>query len=149
GATTGAFNVADPRGMGEPHNGAMGVRPWDAPAGVVTANGRPATGQFSVADPRMEGLDYKQYGVRDWHDTTGAVINVKSPGQGGFSVADPRAGESGPRFNNVFRVVRWKDHSQAVTAGAGPSAGGQAVADPRLNWNEASAHGSKMAVQGW
>lgn len=148
GATTGAFNVADPRGLADPHNGSLGVRPWDEPAGVVTSNGRPASGQFSVADPRFEGLDYKQYGVRSWDETTGAVINVKAPGQGGFSVADPRHSGT-PHFNNVFRVVKWDNAAGAITAGHGPSSGGQCVADPRMNWNEQTAHGSKMAVQDW
>ncbi|SFV31216.1 Site-specific DNA-cytosine methylase [Devosia crocina] len=126
GATTGRFNIADPRGMAEPHNGSYGVESWDDSAGVVTANGRPASGRFSVADPRFEGLDYKQYGVRRWR----AVINVKAPGQGVFSVADPRYGE-GPHFSNVFRVVEWDKEAGAISAGQGPTSGGQAVADPR------------------
>lgn len=130
GATTGRFNVADPRGLADPHNGSYGVEGWNQSAGVVTANGRPASGRFSVADPRFEGLDYKQYGVRRWGETMGAVINVKAPGQGVFSVADPRYGEK-PHFSNVFRVVEWDEEAGAISAGQGPTSGGQAVADPR------------------
>lgn len=130
GATTGRFNVADPRGLADPHNGSYGVEGWDDSAGVVTSNGRPASGRFSVADPRFEGLDYKQYGVRRWGQTMGAVINVKAPGQGVFSVADPRYGEK-PHFSNVFRLVEWDREAGAISAGQGPTSGGQAVADPR------------------
>ncbi|XOK12650.1 DNA cytosine methyltransferase [Agrobacterium tumefaciens] len=122
------------------HNGAYGVHAWDDPAGVVTANGRPASGAFSVADPRFAsgGNEYGQYGVRDWADTSGAIINVKSPGQGSFSIADPRI-EGKPRFNNVFRIVPWTDRAPAV-AGPGGPAGGLAVADPRPANLEDKAH---------
>lgn len=114
-----------------PHNGAYGVREWTEPAGVVTSNGRPASGAFSVADPRFaaSGNEYSQYGVRRWTDTMGAVINVKSPGQGTFAVADP-AIPGKPRFNNVYRIVPWDTAAPAV-AGPGGPAGGLAVADPR------------------
>lgn len=127
----GRFSVADPREFGEPHNGSFGVREWGELSGAVTANGRPAAGSFSIADPRPpEGsLEYHQYGVREWDEPSGAVINVKSPGQGTFSVADPRMGGK-PRFNNVYRIVPWTEASPAV-AGPGGPAGGLAVADPR------------------
>jgi site-specific DNA-cytosine methylase len=115
----------------EPHNGAYGVKTWAEPAGVVTSNGRPAAGAFSVADPRFAsgGNEYSQYGVREWDKPTGAVINVKSPGQGTFAVADPTI-PGKPRFNNVYRIVPWNSAAPAV-AGPGGPAGGLAVADPR------------------
>ncbi|MCR6673262.1 DNA cytosine methyltransferase [Devosia ginsengisoli] len=107
--------------------GVLGVQNWDEPSGVVAGRNGPTNGNFAVADPRFEGLDYKQYGVRKWAQTTGAVINVKAPGQGGFSVADPRL--EGKVFNNIFRIVPWEKPANAV---AGPGgAGGPAVADPR------------------
>lgn len=114
-----------------PHNGAYGVHAWSDTAGVVTSNGRPASGAFSVADPRFAsgGNEYSQYGVRRWSEPMGAVINVKSPGQGTFAVADPTI-PGKPRFNNVFRIVPWGGCSPAV-AGPGGPAGGLAVADPR------------------
>jgi site-specific DNA-cytosine methylase len=116
---------------GVPHNGAYGVHGWEDTAGVVTSNGRPASGMFSVADPRFAsgGNEYSQYGVRHWTDPMGAVINVKSPGQGTFAVADPSI-PGKPRFNNVFRIVPWNEPAPAV-AGPGGPAGGLAVADPR------------------
>lgn len=119
-----------------PHNGAYGVRRWNETAGVVTSNGRPASGMFSVADSRIAsgGNEYSQYGVRRWSDPMGAVINVKSPGQGTFAVADPTI-PGKPRFNNVFRIVPWSAPSPAV-AGPGGPAGGLAVADPRPSQRE-------------
>lgn len=118
-----------------PHNGAYGVNAWGDTAGVVTSNGRPASGMFSVADPRFAaGGEYSQYGVRRWLQSTGAIINVKSPGQGPHSVADPRI-DGKPRFNNVFRIVPWRGASPAV-AGPGGPAGGLAVADPRPSQRE-------------
>lgn len=112
------------------NRGVLGVNRWDEPAGVVTGNGRPASGAFSVADPRFAaGGEYSQYGVRPWGEASGAVINVKAPGQGTYSVADPRI-EGKPRFNNTFRIVPWGERSPAV-AGPGGPAGGLAVADPR------------------
>lgn len=114
-------------------NGALGVRRWDQPSGLVTSRGLPTNGTFAVADPRFEtgggGSGYQQFGVREWEEPTGAVINVKSPGQGTFSVADPRM-EGKPRFNNVFRIVPWEGSAPAV-AGPGGPVGGLAVADPR------------------
>ncbi|WPE19886.1 DNA cytosine methyltransferase [Shinella zoogloeoides] len=111
--------------------GYLGVNAWDENMGVISGNGRPGAGAYSVADPRPpEGsLEYHQYGVREWGEPSGAVINVKSPGQGTFSVADPRM-EGKPRFNNVYRVVPWVENAPAV-AGPGGPAGGLAVADPR------------------
>lgn len=52
-------------------NDALGVTPWSEPAGTITANGRPAAGSFSVADPRRaEGVAaFGQYGVNDWGTT--------------------------------------------------------------------------------
>lgn len=111
------------------HRGVLGVRHWEETAGVVAGRNNPTNGNYAVADPRFEGLDYKQYGVRKWCQTTGAVINVKAPGQGGFSVADPRH-HGRPLFSNVFRVVNWADTAPAVT-GPGGGGNGSAVADPR------------------
>lgn len=113
----------------EYYRDALGVRAWEAASGTITGNGRPASGAFSVADPRFDASrgDYMQYGVRRWDRHTGALINVKSPGQGQFCVADPRIDEArGPRFNNIYRIVPWDN-----TAGAVTSSGDVAVADPR------------------
>lgn len=111
------------------HHGTMGVRTWREPTGTVTGNARPATGAFSVADPRAAdaAAQYQQYGVRRWADTSGAVTGQSAAGGGAHSVADPRC--PGVLHNNAFRVVRYADHAQAVTGGTG--AVGGCVADPR------------------
>lgn len=114
----------------EMHHGALGVRAWDAPSGVVAGASRPSNGTFSVADPRASAAaaaQYQQYGVRSWADTMGVISGQSAPGGGSYSVADPRC----PRVlhNNAFRIVRWQDHARAVTGGTG-SVGG-CVADPR------------------
>jgi site-specific DNA-cytosine methylase len=108
----------------------LGVRTWDEHTGVVAGRSSPTNGANSVADPRFDANGYEagQYGVRGWKDTTGAIINVKSTGQGGFAVSDPRVGDDGPRFSNVYKIVRYGDASGAVTSARGGMA---CVADPR------------------
>lgn len=109
------------------HNGALGVTPWGTPRGTITANGRPAAGRFSVADPRRaEGVAaFGQYGVNEWGATMQSVIGKAAVSAGNFSVADPRHG--GPaKFSNVYNVVEWDQHAGAVT-----SSRDVAIADPR------------------
>lgn len=111
-------------------NGALGVTPWDRPAGTVTSEARPQNGGFAVADPRIDGhAKSVQFGVRSWDEPSATVTGQMWPGCGPRSVADPRVGEAGPRFNNTFRIVRWGEASPAIAGPGGP--GGQAVADPR------------------
>lgn len=111
------------------HNGALGVRYWDSPTGVVAGASRPMNGAFSVADPRgpADALQYSNYGVLPWNRSSGAIIGVKSPGQGMFSVADPRHAGT-PKHNNEFRVVPWNNFTGAITSAHGT---GQCVQDPR------------------
>lgn len=152
----------------EMHNGALGVRRWNEPSGVVAGASRPMNGSFSVADPRApaDALHYRNYGVVDWNDSSGAIIGVKSPGQGMFSVADPRA-EPSARWNHGqnYGVVAWSNPSGAISGQQWPNQGRFAVADPRHNgtpkhnnefhivpWNGAagavtSAHGTGQCVQ--
>jgi site-specific DNA-cytosine methylase len=129
--------------MPEMHNGALGVRRWDEPSGVIQGGSRPANGSFSVADPRFDQSaqwhDGQAYGVRQWDQPTGTVAGQQSPGQGAYSIADPRCGAT--KHNNCFRVVRFDQPACAVTAGGHPSAGGQAVADPRPAWER---HGNNL-----
>lgn len=113
------------------HAGAYGVQRWEEHAGVVTGNGRPACGAFSIADPRRaEGrAEFGQYGVKRWEEVGPTVTGKAAAGAGPFTIADPRiAGE--PRYNSAYRVVRFDGPSPAV-AGPGGPANGLAVADPR------------------
>ncbi|OIR02579.1 C-5 cytosine-specific DNA methylase [mine drainage metagenome] len=125
------------------HNGAMGVRKWEEPAGVVACASRPMNGSFSIADPRFPaGGEYGQLGVRSWDESTGTVTGQRSPIQGGFSVADPR--HVGPeKHSNEFRIVRWDQAAQAVTSAHGT---GQCVADPRPGWDR---RGNNLTVMEW
>lgn len=120
-------------------NGAMGVRRWEEPSGVVTGESRPLNGAFSVADPRFEGAHYAQWGVRRWDQSMGAITAGTAPGQGTYAVADPR--HDGPaKHSNVFRIVPWSDPARCVTGAHGS---GQCVADPRA---PEGAHLSKYRV---
>jgi site-specific DNA-cytosine methylase len=127
------------------YGGVLGVLPWEAHSGAVTANAKPTTGAYSVADPRItDAGDYKPYGIREWDQPSGTVTGKAAAGAGVFSVADPRVAAG--RFNNIYRVVRWDRSSEAVTAGNGPSAGGLAVADPRGGLNNDS---GKYKITRW
>lgn len=130
--------------------GVMGVQRWDEAAGTIAGRSGPTNGAFSVADPRRAAgaSEYSQYGVLDWSETAGAVSGQSAAGGGKYSIADPRMSESGPRFNNVYRIARWDDVSPAVTGGGGPTAGGLSVADPRYSWGKGT-HQNKMAVVGF
>lgn len=113
------------------HGGALGVRTWEEPAGVVAGASRPHNGAFSIADPRFDQsakwTDGQAYGVRRWDAPMGAIAGQQNPGQGSYTVADPR--HAGPaNYSNEFRIVRWDQAAQAVTSAHGT---GQAVADPR------------------
>lgn len=131
GPTNGAFNVADPRIAGHPKSVQLGVRQWGRHAPTVKGDMSVGTGPYAVADPLPAGWDRRgQLGVSPWDKSIGTVTGQRSPAQGLFSVADPRGEGAGPRFNNVFRVVRRDESSPSVTGGSGPSAGGLAVADP-------------------
>lgn len=133
----------------EMHAGVLGVTAWNEASGVITGNGRPATGKFAVADPRIDGHPKSvQHGVLDWKDTAGVVTGKMFVGGGPHAIADPRLGDRSGRQNNVFRVVRWSESSPTVTAGAGPTAGGVAVADPRVGYSDAS-HRNKLKVSDW
>lgn len=115
----------------EMHGGALGVRDWSEPSGVVAGANRPHNGAFSVADPRFEQSgrwrDGQALGLRRWADSTGAIAGQQGPLQGAYSVADPR--HAGPaKHSNEFRIVSWNRSSNAITGAHGS---GQAVADPR------------------
>ncbi|CAJ4325274.1 C-5 cytosine-specific DNA methylase [Burkholderia pseudomallei] len=132
------------------HNGALGVRRWDEPSGVVAGASRPMNGTFSVADPRApaDALHYRNYGVVQWADPSGAIIGVKSPGQGMFSVADPRAVPS-DRWNHGqnYGVVPWSEPSGTISGQQWPNQGRFAVADPRHNGTPK--HNNEFRVVPW
>jgi hypothetical protein len=109
-------------------NGAMGVHAWADHAGVITGNSRPATGAFSIADPRKE-LYSAGYGVIPWTDSSGTVSGESLPSNGRFAVADPR--HHGPaKHSNECRIGPWAEPANVVSSAHGS---GQCVADPRFD----------------
>lgn len=113
------------------HRGALGVTAWDQPGPTVTANGRPAAGAFSVADPReIRDVDFHGLRVNGWDQSAAAITTQRSPGSSAQSVADPRV--DGHARSVQLGVRPWNKPSGVVTgqmfAGQGPNA----VADPRI-----------------
>ncbi|MDT0618483.1 DNA cytosine methyltransferase [Salinisphaera sp. P385] len=110
--------------------GAYGVVGWEDNAGTVTGNGRPASGRFSVADPRTGfSGDYGQYGVKGWHETSGTVTGKAGPGSGRYSVADPRVPGVG---YGAYGVCRWDQAAPTITSQRSPGQGRFSVSDPRI-----------------
>ena len=126
------------------HHGALGVTPWDAPAGTVTGGAAPSTGSFSVADPRPGySDDYGQLGVTPWDSPASTLTSQRSPGQGRFAVADPRPVSSGDRRALTrWAVTKWDEHADTIIANARCCTASCVVADPRLpenpgrHWNK-------------
>lgn len=119
----------------EMHNGALGVREWSEPSGVVAGASRPHNGMFSVADPRFDQSakwnDGQAYGVRRWDQPTGTIAGQQATGQGAYAVQDPRMPPSDTRHFNMFRVIRWDRASTCVTGSQQVGSGAACVADPR------------------
>lgn len=144
------------------HNGALGVRQWSEPSGVVAGASRPHNGSFSVADTRQQ-LYAAGYGVTPWDATAGAVAGESLPSNGKFSVADPRAPAAAAQYQQ-YGVLDWADPMGAVIGVKSPGQGTFSVADPRhtgpakhsnefriVPWDRASlavtsAHGSGQGV---
>jgi len=117
-----------------PHNGTFGVVPWQKPMGTVTGNGRPATGGFSVADPRPVDHDtYKQtkYRVTRYDETAGTVISASTTGNGAFAVSDPRYNWGAGTHINKMAVLPYDESCKTVTGSDRVGSGALAVADPR------------------
>jgi site-specific DNA-cytosine methylase len=138
-----ASNVADPRVERAWYNGAMGVVGFDEPAGTVTGNGRPGSGKFSVADPRLALTCTPRpdaYGVVGWDQPAPAVTASMQVDNGRAAVADPRV----EGFGHTMRVTDWNEPVGTITRSPSPTSGAAAVADPRFsegkkkNWQQVS-----------
>ena len=115
------------------HRGAYGVCPWGEPADTVTGNGRPASGPFSVADPRPDQwTPYGQLGVGHWEQPASTVTSQRSPGQGRFSIADPRLEWHRGASSSKYRVTAWNAGARCITGSRGPADGQGCIADPRI-----------------
>lgn len=146
------------------HNGALGVREWTEPSGVVAGASRPHNGSFSVADPRQQ-LYAAGYGVTEWDAPSGAVAGESLPSNGKFAIADPRFEQSTKWTDGqAYGVRRWNAPMGTIGGQQNPGQGSYTIADPRhqgpakhsnefriVPWSTAScavtsAHGSGQAV---
>lgn len=128
-------------------NGAYGVRDWNEAAGTVTGNGRPASGTFAVADPRVgqeRPMFSHAYRVARWDRSCGAVHGPG--GAGGAAVADPRPAGVGAEIFGKYPVTEWGESAGTLIGGSTTGQGAFAVADPRP---PAGPLFSKYAVSRW
>lgn len=113
-------------------DGTLGVLPWDASSGTVTAQAEATTGRFSVADPRTssswEGAGF--LGVKAWGNPSVAISGNGRPGAGAFSIADPRV--NGHAKSVQLGVRRWEDPAPVVKGDVSVGTGPYAICDPRI-----------------
>lgn len=114
------------------HHGVLGVNHWHEPSGTVTGNARPGTGNFAVADPRLNGERHTNiYRVVRWDEVGKTVTSGPHPSNGAISVADPRCQWSESAHRNKLRVSKWDAAAPTVTGCRGPASGALVIADPR------------------
>jgi len=115
-------------------DGTLGVLPYDAHAGAITAQAEATTGRFSVADPKAfsDREGYNGFlGVRTWDQAAATVTGNGRVGSGPHSVADPRF-ESGGYEGGQYGVRAWDETSGAIINVKSPGQGRFAVSDPRV-----------------
>ena len=128
------------------HNGAYGVKAWGDSAGTVTANGRPASGPFSVADPReLHTHDFHGLRVNAWLQSAAAVTTQRSPGSSAQSVADVRYAWR-DAHENKMAVRSWEGPAKPITGSDRVGSGAQSVADPRVDGHPKSV---QLGVREW
>ena len=125
------------------HNGVLGVRDWQVPTGTVTGNSRPATGTFSVADPRHFGPDKhsNECRINPWSDAAKVVSSAHGTGQ---CVADPRMETSAEYCQ--YGVMPWNATSGVISAQSAPGGGRYSVADPRASGDQ---HANVYRIAPW
>lgn len=113
----------------EMRNGAMGVDGWDDSTGVITGNARPATGAFSIADPRYFGpaKHSNECRIGDWTKPANVVSSAHGSGQ---CVTDPRF-DAGQYDCGQYGLCAWNETMGAVINVKSPGQGKFAVQDPR------------------
>ena len=111
-------------------DGTLGVLPWEASSGAITAQAEATTGRFSVADPRSEGHHNTVLGVQNWDRTSGTITGNARPSTGKFAVADPRV--DGHPKSVQLGVRRWEEPAPVVKGDVSVGTGPYAVPDPRI-----------------
>jgi site-specific DNA-cytosine methylase len=117
---------------------AYGVRRWDESTGTIAGQQTPGQGAYSVADPRMSGIETHKnvYRIIPWQSPAGTVTGGHGPSSGGGCVADPRPGWNRQRSN--LAVTDWGEAANTIIAGGkGVQGGWLSVADPRTGLNRA------------
>lgn len=124
--------IADPR-FDQSHKWndgqAYGVRQWNEATGTIAGQQAPGQGAYSVADPRMDGVETHKnvYRIIPWGSPAGTVTGGHGPSSGGGCVADPR-----PPQRDLFSKYAVTDWTEATgTVIGGDDSGAYAVADPR------------------
>jgi len=113
----------------EMRNDSLGVREWENHAGTVTGNSRPATGAFSIADPRHFGpaKHSNECRVGPWNSPSNVVSSAHGTGQ---CIADPRF-DSGTYDCGQYGLCGWHETMGAVINVKSPGQGTFSVQDPR------------------
>lgn len=129
----------------EMRNGAMGVNGWDDSTGVITGNARPATGAFSIADPRHFGpaKHSNECRIGDWAAPANVVSSAHGSGQ---CIADPRF-DAGQYDCGQYGLCGWNETMGAVINVKSPGQGKFAVQDPRTGG--ADTHKNAYRVIPW
>ncbi|CEJ15960.1 C-5 cytosine-specific DNA methylase [bacterium YEK0313] len=128
-------------------DGTLGVLPWPASSGAITAQAEATTGRFSVADPRVsstfEGAGHM--GVREWDRPAALITGDARPTKGQFSVADPRPPEGAAHYHQ-YGVRPWSGSMGAVINVKSPGQGVFSVADPRVDGHPKSV---QLGIRRW
>lgn len=113
------------------YNGTLGVNRWDDPGPTISTRSMPTTGNYAVADPRVERQARRTtFGVAEWNEASDSIRGESMLSNGTFAVSDPRV--NGHPKSVQLGVRKWEQSTGVVTgkmiAGGGPNS----VADPRL-----------------
>jgi site-specific DNA-cytosine methylase len=129
----------------EMRNGAMGVNGWSDSTGVVTGNARPATGAFSIADPRHFGpaKHSNECRIGGWNRPAKVVSGAHGSGQ---CVADPRF-DPGRYDCGQYGLCGWQESMGAVINVKSPGQGTFAVQDPRTG--DSNTHENAYRIVPW
>lgn len=115
-------------------SGQYGVQKWDEPCGTVAARSRPGNGNFSIADPRIDGNRHGPLGVIGWDKNSRTIAGESFPTNGNFSVADPRFSQSAKWHDGqAYGVRKWEEPINTVTGKCNPGQGCYSVSDPRMS----------------
>lgn len=140
-----AIPVDDLRIDGHPSSVQLGVRRWEQPAGVVTANMWIGAGRNAVADPRSttRAPRYATYRIVALTDAPAALAQSDTPAP--QRLGDLRA-PPGRHASGKYRLTRYDAPSNSVIGASTTGNGAFAVADPTYAEHSLGRHANKMRV---